>query len=107
MFIQQKNNAIYRVSLTLERMLAPFWNLAKNLLNEALLTERDYSQFDADFQQEKTDRMQLREEAFKRECELINAEAVSDEEKAKRISEESRSKYDTVFLEAFRCESDL
>ena len=103
MFIQQKNNAIYRVSLTLERMLAPFWNLAKNLLNEALLTERDYSQFDADFQQEKTDRMQLREEAFKRECELINAEAVSDEEKAKRISEESRSKYDTVFLEAFRC----
>ena len=103
MFIQQKNNAIYRVSLTLERVLAPFWNLARNLLNETLLTDRDYTRFDADFQQGKTERMQLREEAFKRECELINAEAISDEEKAKRISEEFRSKYDTVYLEAFRC----
>lgn len=103
MFIQQKNNAIYRVSLTLERVLAPFWNLARNLLNETLLTDRDYTQFDADFQQGKAERMQLREEAFKRECELINAEAISDEEKAKRISEEFRSKYDTVYLEAFRC----
>lgn len=103
MFIQQKNNAIYRVSLTLERVLSPFWNLARNLLNEALLTGRDYTQFDADFQQVKAGRMQTCEEAFKRVCEQINAEEIDIEEKRKRISEESRSKYDTVFLEAFRC----
>ena len=103
MFIQQKNNAIYRVSLTLERVLAPFWNLARNLLNEALLTGRDYTQFNADFQQAKAERMQLCEETFKRECERINADDVSAKEKEKRISEESRSKYDTVFLEAFGC----
>ena len=103
MFIQQKNNAIYRVSLTLERVLAPFWNLARNLLNEALLTERDYTQFDADFEQGKTERMQSCEDTFKRESERINAEAIADEEKEKRISEETRSKYDTVFLEAFGC----
>lgn len=103
MFIQQKNNAIYRVSLTLERVLAPFWNLARNLLNETLLTGRDYSQYDADFQQRKAERMQLCEDAFNRECERINAESISPEEKDARISEECRSKYDTVFLEAFSC----
>lgn len=103
MFIQQKNNAIYRVSLTLERVLAPFWNLARNLLNETLLSGRDYTQFDAEFQQEKAERMQTCEDAFKRECERINAEAISNEEKAKRISDESRSKFDSVYLAAFNC----
>lgn len=103
MFIQQKNNAIYRVSLTLERVLAPFWNLARNLLNETLLSGRDYTRFDVDFQQGKVERMQSCEDAFKKECERINAELITAEEKEKRISEESKSKYDTVFLEAFKC----
>ena len=106
MFIQQKNNAIYRVSLTLERVLAPFWNLARNLLNEALLTKRDYTQFDRDFQQEKMGRIQACEDAFNKECERINAEAIAGVDKKKRIYEESKSKYDTVFLEAFRCIQD-
>lgn len=101
MFIQQKKNTIFRVSLTLERVLDPFWSLARNLLNEALLTERDYTPFDEDFQREKAERMQMCEDTFKRECERINADAISTEEKEKRISEESRSRYDTVYLEAF------
>lgn len=103
MFIQQKHNAIYRVSLTLDRVLAPFWNLARNLLNEALLTKRDYTQYNADFEQEKATRMQLCEVAFKRECEKINAESIDADEKEKRIFDESSSKYDAVYLEAFSC----
>lgn len=103
MFIQQKKNAIYRVSLTLERVLAPFWNLSRNLLDDGLLSNRDYSRFDRNFHENLAERMRLCEDAFKRECERINAEAIETGEKEKQIAEESRSKYDAVFRDAFSC----
>ena len=103
MFIQQKNNAIYRVTLTIDRVLDPFWNLSKNLINEELLNNRDYERFDEDFNRGKEDQIHSCDESFKRECEIINAEEIALIEKEKRIEEESKSKYDPVFLEAFKC----
>ena len=102
MFIQQKNNAIYRVSLTLERVLSPFWVLSKNLLKDGLLNDRRYTQFDADFEQAKTERMQRCEELFKKSCDVINQGGGTAEDKQRAIIEEERCKYDTVFAEAFQ-----
>jgi hypothetical protein len=102
MFIQQKNNAIYRVSLTLDRVLAPFWDLTKNLLKSRLLTERVYTLFDTSFEQGKAERMQRCEELFQKNCEEINQSEGSEEEKQQAIEKEERCMYDTVFAEAFQ-----
>lgn len=102
MFIQQKKNAIYRVSLTLERVLSPFWNLSKNLLKDGLLKARDYTIFDASFEQGKGERMQRCDELFKRSCDEINKGGGTAEDKQRVITEEERCKYDTVFAEAFQ-----
>lgn len=102
MFIQQKNNAIYRVSLTLDRVLAPFWDLSKNLLKDGLLNDRDYTQFDADFEQVKTERIQRCDELFQKSFEEITRGDGSDEDKQKAIAQEECGKYDTVFAEAFQ-----
>lgn len=102
MFIQQKNNAIYRVSLTLDRVLSPFWDLSKNLLKDRLLSERDYSVFDAGFEQGKAERMHRCEELFLKSCVEINQGEGTTEDKQKAIAEEERCKYDTVFTEAFQ-----
>ena len=102
MFIQQKNNAIYRVSLTLDRVLAPFWDLTKNLLKSRLLTERDYTLFDTTFEQGKAERMQRCSELFQKNCEEINQSEGSEEEKQQAIVKEERCMYDTVFAEAFQ-----
>lgn len=102
MFIQQKNNAIYRVSLTLDRALAPFWDLSKNLLKGGLLNDRNYTQFDADFEQVKTERMQRCDELFQKSCEEINQGEGTAEYKQQAIAKEERCKYDTVFAEAFQ-----
>ena len=102
MFIQKKNNAIYRVSLTLDRVLVPFWDLSKNLLKSGLLNDRDYTQFDVDFEQVKTERMQRCDELFLKSCEEINQGEGTAEDKIQAIAEEERCKYDTVFAEAFQ-----
>ncbi len=102
MFIQQKNNAIYRVTLTLDRVLSPFWDLSKNLLKDGLLNDRDYTQFDADFEQVKTERMQRCDEQFQKSCDEINQGGGTAEDKQKAISQEERGKYDTVLSEAFQ-----
>lgn len=102
MFIQNKNNAIFRVSLTLDRVLAPFWDLSKNLLQGGLLKDRDYTQFDLDFEKVKTERMQRCEELFQKSCEEINLGEGTAEEKQQAIAKEEICKYDTVFAEAFQ-----
>lgn len=102
MFIQNKNNVICRVSLTLDRVLAPFWDLSKNLLKSGLLNERDYTQFDADFEQKKNERMQRCDELFQKSREEINQGEGTAEDKQRAIAEEERCKYDTVFAEAFQ-----
>ena len=102
MFIQQKNNAIYRVSLTLDRVLAPFWDLSKNLLKGGLLSDRDYTQFDAIFEQDKGVRMRRCDESFIKYCEEINQGDGTAENKQQAIANEERCKYDTVFAEAFQ-----
>ena len=66
MFIQQKKNAIFRVSLTLDKVLIPFWNLSRNLLGEYLLRNRDYSEFDAEFEQVKLDHLKGAEDIYKK-----------------------------------------
>lgn len=102
MFIQQKNNAIYRVTLTLDRVLSPFWDLSKSLLKGGLLNDRDYTQFDADFERVKTARIQRCDEQFQKSCDEINQGGGTTEDKQKAISQEERGKYDTVFSEAFQ-----
>lgn len=102
MFIQQKNNAIYRVSLTLDRVLSPFWDLSKNLLKGSLLSDRDYTLFDTNFEQGKAARIQRCDELFKKNCEVIEKTEGSDEEKRQAILNEERCKYDTVLAEAFQ-----
>lgn len=102
MFIQQKNNAIYRVSLTLDRVLSPFWDLSKNLLRGGLLNDRNYTQFDAEFERVKAERMQRCDELFKKSSEEINQGEGTVEDKLQAIAEEERCKYDTVFVEAFQ-----
>lgn len=103
MFVQQKNNAIYRVSLTLDKVLRPFWDLTRNLLGEALLTNRDYSDYDLDFQQEKTDRIKRAMMVFQKQVETINKSDVTPEEKQKWLADEEKVKLDTVYLDAFSC----
>lgn len=103
MFVQQKNNAIYRVSLTLDKVLRPFWDLTRNLLGEALLTNRDYSDYDLDFQQEKTDRIKRAMMVFQKQVETINKSNVTPEEKQKWLADEEKVKLDTVYLDAFSC----
>lgn len=103
MFVQQKNNAIYRVSLTLDKVLRPFWDLTRNLLGEALLTNRDYSDYDLDFQQEKTDRIKRAMMVFQKQVETINKSDVTPEEKQKWLADEEKVKLDTVYLDAFNC----
>lgn len=101
MFLDQKNNAIYRVSLTLERVLYPFWNLFRSLQNDALLTSRDYSQFNADFQNDKQARIERCDADYQRQCDEINSKDISQEQKDEEIAAELENKYDTVFSEAF------
>lgn len=103
MFVQQKNNAIYRVSLSLDKVLRPFWDLTRNLLGEALLTNRDYSDYDLDFQQEKTDRIKRAMMVFQKRVETINKSDVTPEEKQKWLADEEKVKLDTVYLDAFNC----
>lgn len=101
MFVNQKNNAIFRVSLTLDRVLSPFWNLFRSFLKDTLLTKRDYSQFDKDFQDNLKAWMERCDSDFQKRCDAINAKDISKDHKEKEISEESDSKYDSVFVEAF------
>ena len=102
MFIQNKNNAIYRVSLTLDRVLAPFWDLSKNLLKGGLLKDRDYTLFDVVFEQVKNERLQRCDELFLKSREEISRGEGTIEDKQHAITEEERYKYDTVFAEAFQ-----
>ena len=103
MFIQQKNNTIYRVSLTLDKLLVPFWNLSKSLLELSLIRNRDYSQYDDVFQQEKNDRIERCEADFKKQCDKINALEISEEDKQKAIADEKLCEYDPVYRDAFNC----
>ena len=103
MFIQQKNNSIYRVSLTLERVLSPFWNLSRNLLKDDLLKKRDYKEYDPDFQQRMEERMTWCDIQFERQRAKINEGDGSAEEKKNKIATEEVSKYDSIFDEAFDC----
>lgn len=103
MFIQQKNNAIYRVSLTLDKLLVPFWNLSKSLLELSLIRNRDYSQYDNDFQQEKNDRIEKSESDFVKQCNEINASKMSEKDKQKAIADEKLCQYDSVYRDAFSC----
>lgn len=103
MFIQQKNNAIYRVSLTLDKLLVPFWNLSKSLLELSLIRNRDYSQYDDVFQQEKNDRIEKCEADFKKQCDEINASEMSEDDKQKAIADEKLCEYDPVYRDAFNC----
>lgn len=103
MFVQHKNNAIYRVSLTLDKVLRPFWNLTRNLLGESLLSDRDYTLYDPDFQQGKADRIENAKAGFQKQSEAISAGEGTEEEKRKWLADEERAKLDTVFLEAFNC----
>lgn len=102
MFIQQKNNAIFKVSLTLERVLSPFWELSKSLLKEGLLKNRNYSVFDSAFERGKIERMNRCDDLFVKNCDIINNGKGTDEEKQLAINNEDLCKYDTVFAEAFQ-----
>lgn len=103
MFIQQKYNAIFKVSLTLDRVLIPFWNLSKILLGERLLLDRNYSVYDADFEQDKANHIEIAKAVYEKNCELIKTGEGSQEEKQKWLEDEDRIKLDTVFMEAFNC----
>lgn len=103
MFIQQKNNAIYRVSLTLDRLIAPFWNLSKSLLELSLIRNRDYSQYDDVFQQEKNGRIEKCEADFKKQCDKIKASEMPEEDKQKAIEDEKYCEYDPLYRDAFNC----
>lgn len=103
MFIQQKNNAICKVSLTLDKVLEPFWNLSRHLLGEDLLRKRVYSAYDAEFEQVKLDRIEKAKADYDRICESIKSGGGSPEEKKKWLEDEDSTKLDTVFMEAFNC----
>lgn len=103
MFIKQKNNAIFKVSLTLDKVLTPYWNLSKYLLGDALLSERDYSVYDRDFEKEKAARIDSCEKAYEQLCQEIDAKDISAEEKENWKIEEGKIKFDGIFLEAFKC----
>lgn len=103
MFVQQKNNAIYRVSLTLDKVLRPFWDLTRNLLGEVLLNNRDYTIYDADFEKEKSVRIDRSKADFQKQVEVINASDGTPEEKQKWLADEEKAQLDTVYLDAFNC----
>ena len=101
MFVEQKNNAIFRISLTLDRVLSPFWSLSRHLLKDALLSGRDYTQFDEEFESSKLERLTICDEKFEKTRQEILTSQLSGEEKAQAIAAEEKSKYDVVFNEAF------
>lgn len=103
MFIQQKNNAIFKVSLALDKVLLPFWNLSRNLLGENLLRGRVYSEYDAEFDKAKLEHIDSAKAVYEKNCEEIKSGNGSPEEKQKWLEEEDRIKLDTVFMEAFNC----
>lgn len=101
MFIQQKNNVIYKVSMTLDKVLIPFWNLARNLMGESLLKERDYSDYDSDFEKEKKSRIEDAKKEANAIREKFNEDSFSAEEKEKIVSDEEKVMLDSIFNEAF------
>lgn len=103
MFIQQKNNAIFHVSLTLDKVLMPFWNLTRNLLGDSLLRDRDYSRYDSDFQQEKEAYIARALADFDKHCKEIYSGEGTEEEKQEWLAAEDKIKLDTVFMKAFDC----
>ena len=103
MFEKQKNNYIYRVSLSLDKLFIPFWNLSRSLLELSLIQNRDYSRYDAIFHEEKNDRIGKCKSDFQKLCDEILATNMSDEEKQKAISDEKLCEYDTVYRDAFDC----
>ena len=58
MFLNQKGNTIFRVTLSIDKVLEPFWSLSKNLIGEALLKDRDYRAFNSDFQESLAKRLE-------------------------------------------------
>lgn len=102
MFIEQKNNAIYRVNLALDRVLSPFWSLSRHLLKDSLLRQRDYTPYDADFQNNIEARLKRCDVLFEKTRAEIIAKQSTPEEKNNEIAIEEDAKYDSVFSEAFK-----
>lgn len=103
MFLNQKGNTIFRVTLSIDKVLEPFWSLSKNLIGEALLNDRDYSAYNADFQESLAKRLQECDAEFKKRCDAFEG---SEPKKQKFIEEEGKSRYDQLYDEAFKVLKD-
>lgn len=103
MFLNQKGNTIFRVTLSIDKVLEPFWSLSKNLIREALLKDRDYRAFNSDFQDSLAKRLQECDVKFKKRCDAFEG---TEPEKQRFIEEEGKSRYDQLYDEAFRVVMD-
>lgn len=103
MFLNQKGNTIFRVILSIDKVLEPFWSLSKNLIGEALLKKRDYSAFNSEFQDSLKKRLEGCDEEFKKRCDAFEG---SELEMQKFIEEEGKSRYDQLYDEAFKVVRD-
>lgn len=97
MFLNQKGNCIYKVTLSIDKVFEPFWSLSKNLIGVKLL-EKIYSVFNGEFQNTLAERLKKCDEEFQKKSDAFKG---SKEEKQRFIDLEGNSKYDTVFSEAF------
>ena len=103
MFLNQKGNTIFRVMLSIDKVLEPFWSLSKNLIGEALLKDRDYRAFNSDFQNSLAERLKGCDDEYKKRCDAFEG---SESEKQQYRDNEFNSRYDQVYDEAFRVVND-
>ncbi len=103
MFLNQKGNTIFRVTLSIDKVLEPFWSLSKNLIGEALLKNRDYRAFNSDFQESLAKRLEECDAEFNKRCDVFEG---TEPEKQRFIEEEDKSRYDQLYDEAFRVVRD-
>lgn len=103
MFLNQKGNTIFRVMLSIDKVLEPFWSLSKNLIGKTLLNDRDYSAYNTDFQDSLEKRLKACDEEFEKRCDAFEG---TEQEKLRFIEEEDKSRYDQLYDEAFRVVRD-
>ena len=103
MFLNQKGNTIFRMTLSIDKVLEPFWSLSKNLIGEALLKDRDYRAFNSDFQESLAKRLEECDAEFNKRCVVFEG---TEPEKQRFIEEEDKSRYDQLYDEAFRVVRD-
>ena len=103
MFLNQKGNTIYRVMLSIDKVLEPFWSLSKNLIGEELLRNRDYSAYNSVFHNSLAERLKECDEEFEKRCDAFEG---PEPQKLQYRENELSSRYDQVYDEAFRVVKD-